>query len=219
MHDTRIDNTAQHIRKVWAEERRRFELRTTGVASDWGNRHMCRWDGGVANDGKHYNPVWPRIAALCDKYNLVPDLLVRAMFHNRMQYPPEPSQAVGNEAISRYRLFTSASTRLERTADIRSAFGCDKSLSTAEVARQKKYFKRDEAGAWRITLVTMTVNLSPLFRYCVACNQGWDDIAMQFQSPAMRQYLQNADLYDEVWGEYIPENLKKIDRVHEEVTV
>lgn len=217
MRDTQVEELAHKIRRMWAEERRRFDLRTSGVPSDWGNRHMNKWDGGKAKDGKHYNPVWPKIAQLCIDEHLDPLLLVRAIFYHRDQYPPEPNQAAGNTALDRYRMYTSPSTQLEIQNSLLNALGCDRALSTAEVARQKHYYNRDDACAWRLTLVSTTVNLSPLFRYCVAKNQQWDDLAEQFYSAAVKQYAQHPEIYNDVWSEWIPATLKEVIKARGEV--
>lgn len=210
-----VEELAQRIRKLWAEERRAFDLRTTGVVTDWGNRHISEWDGGV-KDGRSYNATWPKIAELCIENHLDPLLLVRATFY-RKEMAPNPNQAVGRTALDRYQMYVAPGTVLEIKNSLLNALDCNKSLAQSEVVRQKTYFDRDDVGAWRMTLLSSSVNLSPLFRYCVAKSQGWDDIAEDFEATAQRQYAQNPMLYDEAWAALIPEDLRT--QKHQEVQV
>jgi hypothetical protein len=46
-----------------------------------------------------------------------------------------------------------------------------------------------------------------LFRYCLAKSEDLE-IAERFEDAALMQYMAAPDVYDETWGEWIPEDLK-----------
>ncbi len=209
MHDGQLSTLAQCIREMWVAEYRDFELRTTGLATGWGRRHMVHWDGGNTPDGKVCKPVWPKIAKHVTENDLEPDLLVRALFYRKTDYPPTPNQAHGPYALEQYRLYTSPGTTLEIKSDLIHGFDSQKQRALSEVASKTTYFKLDETTAWKVTVGDTDVPLTPLFRYCVACNQGWDDIGTKFEAQAKKQYRRFAAVYNEVWGAWIPETLKK----------
>jgi hypothetical protein len=210
MSTKQLEALSQRIRDLWVAEYRDFELRTKGKATGWGSRHMAKWDGGETADGKLCRPVWPRIADFVLEYDLDPDVLVHAMFWRRVDYPPTPNQAHGQFALEQYRLYTSPGTRLEIKTELIHSFESQKQRAMADVFAKKTYHKLDEKTAWRVVVGSNTTPLTPLFRYCVARNQGWEDIAVDFVKPALRQYRRLADLYDEVYGDWIPADIKRI---------
>lgn len=203
-----IKQLSQEIRSMWCEEMRNFELKNTGKVSGWGNKEIPRWDGGETAAGVFCKPVWPEIARLCVDQQLEPHTLIRAIFHNVMVKPPYPNMATGNYALEKYRQYNSSGTVLENKTKIQYEFDSQKSSIIANVRSLIDYHKYDERTAWRIATVSQKVPLSPLFRYCVSANQQWDDISCKYKDAAIRQYRQMSNLYNEVWGEWIPKTLK-----------
>ena len=53
------------------------------------------------------------------------------------------------------------------------------------------------------------LSLSPLFRYCWACEQNFMRVAENYKAEAMMQYTTYPKLYDEIWGEWIPEDFRE----------
>lgn len=204
------NDLAKKIRCLWVSEYRDFELRTKGKSTDWGSRHMNRWDGGDSADGKFYKAVWPKIATFVEEHELDAELLVRAMFYRCLNYAPMPNQAHGGTALERYRIYTSPTTQVEMKTELMYSFESQKSRALREVFSKKTYYKLDETTAWRVTIGDPVVPFTPLFRYCVAVNQGWDDIGTAFEGKAKRQYKQFAELYNEVWTDWIPASLRAI---------
>jgi hypothetical protein len=211
--DVELEELGQRIRQCWVEEQRNFSLRTSGAAGDWGEKHMTKWDGGTDSLGKEHASVWLKIARFCMDNNLEPFQLIRAMFYDALPaLPPRPNQAHGNYALEKYRHFTSPGTYLEIKNLYTSKFETQKQYVTSNVFSRIKYSGRDEITAWKLAITEKGAPLSPLFRYCVAINQGWTDIASMYAEKARVQYLYSPKLYDAVWQEWIPNTLKeKVD--------
>jgi hypothetical protein len=208
-----IEALAKYIRALWVAEYHDFELRTKGIATDWGTHHMSKWDGGETSDGKTCTAVWPRIARFCIEHNLEPDLLIRAVYYRKVDFPPHPNQAHGAKALEVYRAYTAPATRMEIKTELIHKFESQKQRALSDVFSKKHYYKLDELSAWQSAISTSAPVLTPLFRYCVAKNQGWDDLANEYQARAAKQYRRFAEIYDEVWGEWIPAELKSMARV------
>lgn len=207
--ESELKALAQRIRDLWVVEYRDYELRTKGKATGWGSRHMNQWDGGQnTTSGKSYKPVWPKIAEFCLAYDLEPETLLHALFYRRVDYPPMPNQAHGADALDKYRNYTAPGTNLEIKTELIHAFESQKQRALSDVFTKKTYYKLDESTAWRVTIASDDKSLTPLFRFCVAKNQGWEDVAEQYVAQATKQYKRFADLYDEVWGDWIPMDFK-----------
>jgi hypothetical protein len=209
MRDEQLEAFAQRIRDLWVAEYRDFELRTKGKATGWGSRRMSKWDGGETEDGRIHKPVWPKIAVFCLEHGLEPDVLIHALFYRKVDYPPMPNQAHGGHALEKYNEYTAPGTRMEIKTELLHAFESQKQRVLADVFSKVQYYKLDEKAAWRITVASKDTPLTPLFRYCVARNQGWEEVATQYEPSATRQYRRFADVYDEVWGDWVPTDFKQ----------
>lgn len=204
----------ERIRQLWCEEMRLFELRSKGVSTGWGNKHMSKWDGGRSSTGVMHTAVWPKIADNCISNNMDPDKLIRAMFYGCIQYAPFPNMATGTDAVAKYIVYTSPRTQLELTNKFKYEFESQKSRAISTVISLKTYQGLDEATAWKYTLASKDEPLSYLFRYCVAKNQNWNDVADIYAIQANKQYARHKEIYNKIWQDWIPSELKaegKID--------
>ncbi len=208
-----IDKIAERIRALWCEEVRLYELRTKGASTNWGSTYLTKWDGGRTANGTRCEPVWPKIAMHCINHNLDPDKLVRAMFHGAINYTPYPNMAHGADALAKYALYTSPKTELELTNKLTYEFEAQKSRAISTVMSMKTYQAMDEQTAWKCTLASKDEPLSYLFRYCVAKNQGWHDIAQLYEVQARKQYERHKGLYDKIWSDWIPTELSAKDMI------
>ena len=206
--DSTVDQLASDIRQLWVNAHRDWELRTTGTPSDWGHRFMTKWDGGVSEDGRVHGSVWVKIALFVMANELDLEVLITAVFYKQLYKPPYPNMAHGAAALERYRVYTSPGTQLELRNELIYALESQKQRATSDVLTKTKYYNLDDNIAWRITIGSKSIPLTPLFRYCVAVNQQWSDIAEQYYPTARKQYKQRPKLYDDVWGEWIPPDFK-----------
>lgn len=203
--ETDIAQLARDIREMWCSERRYFELRTEGVSTDWGEKHMAQWDGGTTSTGKKYAPVWPKIARYCLDRNLNPPTLIRAIFRAANRgFMPQPSHATGDKALQKYNAYIGTGSQLEMKNTLLYKFESQKLCAFSAIQRLVHYSDKTEEVAWRLTLTNMHEPLTPLFRYCAALQRKFADVADMFELDALYQYKRDADLYNEIWGDMIP---------------
>lgn len=66
----------------------------------------------------------------------------------------------------------------------------------------------------RFTLLSRSLDLSPLFRYCLAVSEQLHDVARRYSRRALEQYLLARTEYDSAWAGWIPEKLsRKADQI------
>ena len=84
-------------------------------------------------------------------------------------------------------------------------------ITTADLQVERPRADPAELGkvALNRVLLNSQLELSPLFRYCLAYDNGLDWIAEHFYEAAHRQYLLAPRLHREIWGKWIPEVLIK----------
>lgn len=205
-----LDKLGEKIRELWCEERKFFDLRNTGISSNWGSLTIRRWDGGKTVSGRFYKPVWPIIAKFCLDHDLEPEQLIKAMFYKTVLTAPLPNMAHGNYALDKYRQYTLPTTNLEIKTKAITEFETQKSRAYSTVNSLVKYNGVDEQTAWKMVIADSKLPLTPLFRYCISKNQDWPILYEKYKDPAIRQYKRNSEIYNEVWKEWIPMDLRSI---------
>jgi hypothetical protein len=201
--DAMIASLAGAIRELFVANYRAAKLATTGVATDWGSRHMARWDGGEGDTGT-FESTWARAAALCLDREMEIGAFVKAQFVNLGADVPFPNRLLGEAAVDRYRL-------LEQKApeDLRAARRVQQNVFTYQIHWRRKQRQLDEVDSIRSVLVDGSVGLSNLFRHCSAAHHLHADIADMFRDAAFRQYLFQRRAYDLSWGDFIPAALRE----------
>jgi hypothetical protein len=202
---TLLARQAAYVRELYCIARRRHEAKQ-GKVSEFGEDEIPRWDGGMDSNGREYQPVWPKVVAFCMKHGLDPATLVKAIFdNNQSPHPPVPTSLYGTTALSLY-----------STQALSERLLIKHELSTY-TNQANKYFvsfsvreKAEPALAWRLVVEENPPLLSPLFRYCLAVKAGFDDLADKYRDAAMHEYFWAKDAYDEVWSEWIPEELRML---------
>jgi hypothetical protein len=203
------EKRAAQVRLAWCKEYQDFELRTIGASTGWGQRPMARWDGGVDSRGAHHSSVWDKIVKFCDDNGLETDTLVRAMFF-RAKVAPKPNMAHGQYAMSKYQEFTGADTGLSVRDDITYEFESQKSHLAAGIARLAKYNDKPEDFAIVHLACLPDSPYTQLFRYCVLRNRG-SKIADKYLAAARRIYSKHPKAYDDIWGNWLPPEVKCSD--------
>jgi hypothetical protein len=193
---------------------RAFLLRTRGVRSRYGDRPLPVWDGGETADGRRHTAVWPKVAGFVRRHGLDLGRLVRCVFAARavgtaggaaLGPPPPPTMLYSAEALRLYR------------ADADRRHDADRESARAELCSQAEAFRAAlvlrsalRAAGWSAEEVARSVvgdealPLSALFRFCVAAQEGYQDLADRYFRPALRQYTAGRALCDDVWGERLP---------------
>lgn len=85
--------------------------------------------------------------------------------------------------------------------------------SQKQICRDYMLTTGDELGykgreLTKFTLLNETLELTPLFRYCLAVSEGLNKVAKRYSSKAMGQYLSAPREYRRVWGKWLPEKLR-----------
>lgn len=193
--------TADLIRSVYIQERRRREQSVTGLESRY-NSHVM-WDGGT-HRGKEYQSVWEKAAkfVLANKYD--PVLLVEAQFRGSAKNCPEPSQICSPLAIDRMLVYSEAHRN-----EMPSYLAHQKNVCHTAL---RSFFGSTDLSQEKIVaavLVDRTLDMSALFRYCFAVHANVPHIADRFRDQAVMQYVRYPDDYDAIWKEMIPEGFRE----------
>lgn len=198
---------AEKIRSEYCRQRERWEVDRTGASTKWGKGHIPRWDGGQSGDGTRHRSVWEQAANKVIQKRYDPTRFVEAQFAVRWANVPQPSHLLSEKAEEIYesrrqedsstllRLFTFQQNRFVSALQLAS-------LSAALTAAGPKAIQRS-------VLTDLMVDISALFRYCVAYSENHQDIVEKFELLALEQYLGQPDDYDRIWGSWIPAALKK----------
>lgn len=202
-----IQETAARVRSCYIQARRRFETAISGVESTFGQHpaHLIRWDGGTDPRGVRHPNIWLRIAEFVLAHKIEPEILVEAVFHFWSSGdPPKPNQLLGDSALQAVENYGK-----DQPVDVRLSLQNEK----MNAVRRAMEIRAVRPGAnseevWRSVLQSEVDDFSPLFRYCLARQTGCDDVAARFRDEALLQYQKYRQIYDEILGANIPEDLK-----------
>jgi hypothetical protein len=191
---------AELVRQAYVHYRRMHEVRQSGRESSY--LPSPKWDGGEAADGRVYDPIWPKIAIFMLRHGLNPVQCVQYLFdRKRVGTAPMPNQIALPSMIPKYR---SLDGKVRQ--GIVNSFESEKQRFTTHLR-----INSPRSGAtkftWTCSLISDAHGCSALFRYCLAKSEDLE-IAERFEDAALMQYMAAPDVYDETWGEWIPEDLK-----------
>jgi len=198
----------RRIREIYVTHCRRYIEERTGVPSRYGERAMPKWDGGVAADGKKYTSVWMRLARFVVEHQVDPATLIRATFtawieETDSQNPPTPLMVMRESSLQRARTL-----RGDLEADAQRQLAIQReSFRIGVIVTADRYSITADQATGRILRDTSR-ELSALFRYCMAVAKGYPDIAELYREDAFRHYAFNADAYDSVWGDVVPDDFR-----------
>jgi len=202
-----VEDLAQAVRTEYINQRRMWRC-LSGSRPDY--LPGRQWDEGRRLESGRYSlPVWPKIAQfLLDNEIVDYPEFIRKIFENRGPHRPvpQPNHLHGPAAL---RIWKEVIPKKELRARVRQAWAQEKKAFAIAALDQQAYFPdASEHECLRSVIVDDTVSLSPLYRYCVAIGEGLPRHASFYKEMALRQYCLAPSLYDEVWGGWIPEQLK-----------
>lgn len=204
------NEAAQWIREMWVQARQDYDMRVHGVTTWWGMKHMPQWDGGESANGRNYTAVWPKIYKFCLDNTLDPEKLVKAMFHFRKAGPaPLPNMACGQYGLELYQRYAGMQTQADDKRMMTISFNAQRERAASAMSSLQARYNFSSQLTWKLVLDDKTQPLTVLFRYCVATSEGFTDIATKYKLRALEQYLSNKEGYDEIWGSWIPKELKE----------
>ncbi len=201
-----IQSYAILLREAYRVMRQQWSRQHNLCESDWGNHPIPRYDGGADASGRNFKSVWVKLARFVVANGLNPDLYIRAQFRGRIASPPEPTQLMSSGALSVYH-----QTTANRIALCSARFLAQKTRYFLEVqalgaGRQVVRCSDDQINL--SVLGNLSLPLSALFRYCLGVRGEREIIIHRFRNEATIQYIGDQEAYDQVWGTWIPDELR-----------
>lgn len=198
-----LDEMADRCREAYVFERLSYESQTTGLTT---YKSSPKWDGGEDSRGRVHKPVWPKMATFMLKHSLDPYRCIRYLFAARKNHlhPVLPNQIALPKHLPE---FQGEMDVLKR--EIWNAFKFQKALFETKMGVSPLVGTVSTKQLWTLLLLNETLELSPLFRYCLAEDEGLKDVAKRYFHRALFQYILMPEEYDSCWEKWIPEDFKE----------
>lgn len=195
-----IERISNYIRDLWINAYRNFQIRQ-GKPPTY--MTSVRWDGGYdSRTNRRYKSIWPQIAYFVLKNSVEPEALVKAQFEYASAILPTPQTMVSSAGLAKYRRYSqNVVPKLHRQ------FQSEKLAATIAL-RTAGFIHDSPERAYFAVLCDLSIQLSALFRYCLGHEQGLSEVATYWKSEALEQYIAEPDCYDQVWGEFIPNEFR-----------
>jgi hypothetical protein len=143
-------------------------------------------------------PVWIALARFIEEHRLNPLAFIRAQYSSYdAEAPIATNKFMSEGALKNYRKFLEEGIKR-----------CALELSLQKQVLEMELYSKKMTGygdnALAAVLADISVSLSALFRYCVACASGLREQAEDFETAAGLQYLEEPYSYDVSWGPVLP---------------
>ena len=206
MDQTPLARLANDIRTAYVCERRFFVLRTKGVRDDFGERPVARWDGGTDSYGRKHQAVWPKLALFFLNKNVDFVCAVKAMFETTKGGPPPTPDKLTQEWV----LAAAARWKEKKAKELELSWAFDKETTAGWINRlARENPDTDIKLIWRKAIILPETGVSAIGRYCLAKAVGDDKVASFYFDEAFSYYCRLADVYDKVFGDAIPAEMKQ----------
>jgi hypothetical protein len=210
-----VDKLAVACRNAYIWYRTRYEQSVHARSSTAGQWRP--FEPGAAWDGDGSKPaIWPRIAERMIQLRLSPAACLDLLFTRKGtgRTPPLPLELLtNNQALLRE--FSEASAFFVENLKVALNSEMRRWTTLATLADAEPGTSREQV--YRRVLWDDMVLLSPLFRYCISRNDGFDKLSLDFEEGALFQYRSAKDGYDQAWGSFIPTalNLRLMEVEHD----
>lgn len=158
------------------------------------------YDGGPQPRGRAKASAWPELAKVILSLGASPESYMKFHFGRNMVHAPTPYQLSSLKSADDYRR-----VRMPvEASDISSQLANDANEFKHWARKNKPMFNNDML-LWRCVLLDTCSgeNISPLFRYLVACSLGLPEVIEFWRTDAHLQFLSNPPLYSRLWSELI----------------
>lgn len=192
------------IRAAYVRAMRRWiNENNPGADSTWGADHNPKYDGGIAPNGRNYRSSWVSIADFLAEHNCFDaEGFIDANCIPGAR-PPEPAQLITQTAIDTYR-----SRAANTPKALQSALTSQAGVFRVENLKLRRWYPDTaKQEIWRRVLLTLDVQISPLFCYCLAAREGFSDICQLYEELAISQYMTNPAAYRQAWAAVLPDTL------------
>lgn len=203
-----IEDLSGMIKTVYIEAYRRRESAIKG-RSNWSPGDW--WNGGTVRGIKRPN-IWDRAArfVLQNRLPVLP-FVSFAVFECSTRALPRPTHLVSKSVLASFRQ-SERDIKQSRESIVVAFAGQRHALSLAldwyDDAKELGIpFTEEEIK--RQVLLDTGVQMSALFRYCLAESEGLGDLASDLFTAAVLQYMSAPKVYAGVWGEWIPTRFRE----------
>ena len=221
--DKIISCVADECRAIYIRERQLFQMMMNGDERQYIPNK--KWDGNDFPDSYDEKSVWPKIASFTIEHQFDPAVCIWARFQHQKSMnnrrPPMPNQIALDKYVDMYKVAIEQSSEA-----IKQQLEFDREYLKKEL----RILRLDDAElsskeACELVLLDETIPVSPLFRYCLAHQEGLDKVKEWFFDAACSQYRRFPNQYVAYWEEAkIPKSISgkvKADRalvIEDEVT-
>lgn len=200
---------ARRLRAVYVQERSAFETMKLGepvkyqVPRSYDGRPAVETDGGVELQPATRS-VWWVLARFLAAEDFSPEAFIEAQFDRLgpTARPPEPRQLRSAACVRRAAQFVAATAR-----EIPLELVLQRKQAATRISYLQLYGREAKEDSYAIALLDSDLELSPLFRYCLALSIGglrFRRIAKRFETEACFQYQRYRKHYKRHWGELLP---------------
>lgn len=206
-----VEDLAATIRKYYISSYRSKET-SQGRPGRW--TPGVYWDGGWdSNRNIERESAWKKAAEFLLKHQLGVGPYLHYLIWDHSRGLPKPSwiwQKKIHEAYDRYVELSGQDEEM----NIFYTFNIQQQTLRQAVAWHNDAVEcgfdvGGKSGIQRRILADRHIALSALFRLCLAASEGLQDFYDEYHVAAVTQYVQAADLYDAVWGDWIPVSFRE----------
>lgn len=207
-----IKRLSRDIQSYYTSTRRRYEEIRTGRPSRY-TPHP-RWSEGRKLKGGNRGPcLWEMLAKVLTDRQISPNAFIEFIFRQASLdrrtiaegFWPAPNVLLNREHQDRYLAENNSGKRKQKLARIFAAQ--QRAASNALLSRTSLY--PDKRRRIQSVILDRNLPLSALFRYCLAVDADMRESAKKFHDAALVQLMSEYELYEQVWGSWIPGNLKQ----------
>ena len=165
------------------------------------------WDGGLDFWGHQWQPVWPTLVRLTIENRLDAARLVQAQFTAaKPGRRPSPTD-LGPKVQAHYQ-----DVRTNAVECLRFDLQCQFHSFQNQVCDLQRMLPRltEEQRLTMAIYNTYSVHATPMFRYCVATEFGFHEVAASFEREALGEYAFQIAGYDQAWAASVPERLRQL---------
>jgi hypothetical protein len=202
---------AVDVRRIYIEERSAFESmkHNTNVVY----RPPKRYEGKPAEYledeqiEKAVPPIWLQMARVFVARKIDPPAFIGSIFGDAAldRRAPEPNMLITENSLKCWR-------RIQKEKEEQIALGLkmQQQLALQKIMVLQKLGKQTPEDAYAVTLLNTGLELSALFRYCLALSIGgkrFRHIAQRFEADACIQFVRYKKYYLSHWKDFLPEKI------------
>lgn len=161
----------------------------------YGIKPVPMYDGGVDSAGRKHKPVWDAVLSKIESLGVPLDEYVETVINDfDIQNPRD---------LASPRVLAAFQQRNQEDPTCRVKWDAEEHVIVTEITLRHKP-TRDIKDTIRRVVRDGTLPVSPLVRYCFACNNGCEQFVSSYQEAAFKQYKNSKVMYDKFCSNRIP---------------